>query len=134
MISTVVKKPTGPELHRKLGDAVRERRSQLRMTQGDVMAKGGPSQATIRHIESGEQQTYRRATLLDLEAALDWPMGTVDAILDGREPPQASTPERVDVRDIHIEIKRGGFDRTFVVPEGTSTDTILGAIRALLDD
>jgi hypothetical protein len=103
------------------------------MSQGDVMAKGGPSQATLRHIEAGGSQTYRRSTLLDLEAALEWPTGTIDAILAGDEPPAATTAGH-SADDIHIEVTRHGKARSVVVPEGTAPDTVLGAIRALLGD
>ena len=67
----------------RLGKLVRERRTQLGMTQVDVDKRGGPSVQTLRTIENNRSgrlcQRLRRA----LERALEWEQGSIDEILRG---------------------------------------------------
>lgn len=69
------------EAWRRLGRAVAGRRTELRLTQSDVAARGGPSLATMQAIEASRQDSYRDRTLADLEAALGWERGSVEAVL-----------------------------------------------------
>lgn len=70
----------------KLGQAVRDRRTKLHMTQEDVAQAGGPSDFTMSKIEQGDPGPYRRSTLAALERALQWKPGAVEAILAGEDP------------------------------------------------
>ena len=85
---------TGSDWQR-LGELVSERRGDLRLTQEEVRAAGGPSTATQRLIEGGHQSRYQPRILADLEAALGWQRGSVRRILAGGDPvlvPDALTP------------------------------------------
>lgn len=70
----------------RLADAVRDRRRELRMTQEDVRARGGPSTATLRQIERGSALDYRSGTTEPLEDAIGWRRGSVDTVLRGGDP------------------------------------------------
>ena len=120
-----------------LARSVRERRLDLGLTQAELTAKGGPGTVTIRHIEGAEQAHYRPATLRALEKALDWPRGTIDAILTGSPMPSPQAADAVVVDDgdvIVIEVKRKGRVRSIAVPTDTDTDTVLAAMRVFLED
>lgn len=83
---------------RRLARAVATRRAELRLNQGDLHPRGGPSLATVQSIESARTDTYRQRTLVDLERALDWKSGSVDAVLAGGEPTPfvATTQQTLD--------------------------------------
>ena len=66
---------------RELGDAVNWRRLRMRLPQ-DLSDRGGPGEITIRKIERGDGEGIRAKTRGELELALDWPTGLVDAILE----------------------------------------------------
>lgn len=67
----------------ELARAVVKRRSQLGLTQEQITARGGPSTATLRLIESAGQESYRGRTLFALDLALGWDEGTSLAISRG---------------------------------------------------
>lgn len=66
----------------RLADEVRKRRAEQRRPL-DLAPFGGPSEMTVRKIESGDAVSIRPQTRTRLEAALGWRDGTVDRILDG---------------------------------------------------
>jgi hypothetical protein len=70
----------------RLGRYVKERREHLRLAQHEVTVRGGPSVATVRNIEAATADRYRGRTFTQLEDALGWGRGSVDAILRGGEP------------------------------------------------
>lgn len=82
----------------RLAAEVCARRADLRLSQADVVARGGPSELTLRKIEKAQSVGgYRSATLNALDRALEWPLGTSRAILNHLPPPSAekSTPVSV---------------------------------------
>lgn len=86
---------TTPGDWKRLGRYIKQRRERLRMTQQDMYAKGGPSVATIRALEGGDQAAYRNKTYSQIEDSLEWTAGSVDAILTGGEPQdRGSIPAR----------------------------------------
>lgn len=71
----------------RLAALVRDRRTDLGMTQEDVRAAGGPGTATMRLIESGlQEKDHHPAILARLEDALRWRRGSVAAVLAGGDP------------------------------------------------
>lgn len=78
----------------RLGVRVRAQRDALKLTQEDVQALGGPCTATLRRIENGHAKTLSRSKRRDLERALRWPPGRVDAILTGSRRPRLPRPAR----------------------------------------
>lgn len=76
----------------KLGQAVRDRRTKLHMTQEDVARAGGPSDFTMSKIEAGGENIYRARTVAALERVLRWAPGAVQAILAGQSPADWELP------------------------------------------
>jgi hypothetical protein len=78
----------------RVAEYVRERRTDLGMTQADVQAEGGPATATQRLIEGALRDSYQPAILGRLERALRWKRGSIRAIRNGGEPmPEAPLSE-----------------------------------------
>ena len=69
-----------------LGDAVRHRRKELGLTQADVTARGGPSVETVRAIENNRAGRLGRQSRRALERAIEWDVGSIDAVLEGAAP------------------------------------------------
>jgi len=67
---------------RQVGAAVRQRREALGLAQG----VGDVSAATWRKVEKGVDPPYRRATLIAIARALDWPDDAIARMLAGRPP------------------------------------------------
>lgn len=74
---------TKPEGIARLGRAVRDRRTELRMTQDDVARAGGPSDVTVRNVESATVSRVNAGTLGKLDHALQWEVGTASSHLQG---------------------------------------------------
>lgn len=68
-----------------LADAVRQRRTALRVRQSDLEALGGPSAGTVKNIEQAARSKYSARTFSQLETALSWPPGAARKILDGHD-------------------------------------------------
>ena len=77
----------------RLARYVRQRRDELGLTQEEVAARGGPSTATIRLIETAAQSAYRAKSLRQLAEALGWTPDSPLAILNDREPQAAGAAE-----------------------------------------
>jgi transcriptional regulator with XRE-family HTH domain len=73
-----------------LGRLVRERRTELGLTQAEVQSAGGPSPATLYLIEAGRRGSYRPQVLRRLERALGWPAGSVRRALAGHPVPEGA--------------------------------------------
>lgn len=78
----------------RLGDMVRKRREELGLTQAEVQSLGGPSTASLRAIENKRARSLSVTKRRDLERALYWASGSVEAILDDREPPPSLPADR----------------------------------------
>lgn len=68
-----------------LADRVKARRRENGWTQADVAKKGGPSAGAISQIERSLIESPAEDLLVKLDAALEWPSGTADAILRGAD-------------------------------------------------
>lgn len=103
---------TKPEDIARLGRAVRDRRTELRMTQDGVASAGGPSDVTIRNIEAAKVKRINRVTLAKLDTGLGWTPGTAAAHLDGASGDDVSTAPRpmyvheASDADLLLEISR----------------------------
>lgn len=88
-----------PLNHSELGEAVRNRRKELGLSQRDAADRSkwidarfyggdkGISEKAWQVIEQAAEQEPRRHTLLMIDGVLGWPEGTAHAILWGQEPP-----------------------------------------------
>lgn len=72
------------------------------MTQSQVQQEGGPSPALLRTIESGRARSMSRSKRRDLERVLGWRLGSVDDILAGGEPADASEPVEIQGIQQHL--------------------------------
>ncbi|MFC9895306.1 helix-turn-helix domain-containing protein [Nocardia sp. NPDC127579] len=66
-----------------LAEQVKARRREKGWTQADVARNGGPSAGTISQIERCLSEDPAADTLAKLDAGLQWPEHTADAILRG---------------------------------------------------
>lgn len=90
-----------------LAKHVRTRRHELGMTLLEMSSKGGPSHMTILNIENGKRAKYRADTLLKLDTALDWPVGSAVQLLENDTPPaevpiETALATREDARALRI--------------------------------
>lgn len=77
---------------KRLGDAVRARRSVLDLTQDQLKPKGGPSNTTISKIEQGVADAVSASTLRKLDRSLGWDEGMARLILNGGDAPGPADP------------------------------------------
>ncbi|WP_224153475.1 helix-turn-helix domain-containing protein [Mycobacterium avium] len=67
-----------------LGEAVRERRIELGLTQEQLAERGGPSTPTLRAIENNRAGRLSPRLRRSLERTLQWSAGSVDQVLAGQ--------------------------------------------------
>ena len=95
----------------KLGTAVRDRRTELGLTQTDVSDQGGPSVETLRLIERNRAGRLSPRIRRSLERVLQWQSGSIDAVLDGDAPtpapdaPQTSGTDRFALAKQVVSLK-----------------------------
>jgi len=77
-------------LWEKLGQQVRDRRTELGLTQTEVAERGGPSVETLRALENNRAGRLSPRVRRALERVLQWQTGSIDVVLDGGVP----TPTR----------------------------------------
>lgn len=103
-VRTLLRMATGsgsPPDWKNLASHVVKRRKALDWTQADLQAAGGPSTATLRHIEGASSESYKPYILRKLERGLRWTDGSVDRCLAGGEPlnisdeASFSSPQRI---------------------------------------
>lgn len=70
----------------RLAEVVLARRQELRLSQREVLERGGPSNATMTQIENGMARNPSEATLRKLDHALMWEPGSARRVLDGVDP------------------------------------------------
>jgi len=78
----------------RLGRLVRQRRMSLGMNRDTASHRAGFSRETWRKIEGGEKVSDY--SLARAERVLGWPVGTVDQILEGKEPPTNEAPAPIE--------------------------------------
>jgi transcriptional regulator with XRE-family HTH domain len=125
----------------RLGDEVRLRRKQLKLTQPDVAQRGGLSVATVRAVETNRSGRLSRRLRRALERAIEWQDGSIDAVLDGGAP-RAINPAGVATPAVSAETARAAAER-FAVAQRLVTmrqaflehrDHMSEAARAAMDD
>lgn len=78
---------TEQEARRPLSEAMDARRVELDLRWRDVAARAGLSVEAINALRAGRSGSPTPRTKTNLERALLWPPGTIDAYLERREPP-----------------------------------------------
>ncbi|MFI6594895.1 hypothetical protein ACIBHX_01535 [Nonomuraea sp. NPDC050536] len=75
----------------RVAKAVVERRNDRGWTQVDIAVTGPLSVDRVQAIEGARSTRYSPRTIANLERALEWQKGSVQAILDGKEPTPAES-------------------------------------------
>jgi hypothetical protein len=118
----------------RLADAVRERRTELGLTQEDARAAGGPSTATLRLIEGALQDSYQPSTLRELEKALRWERGSVVRILAGGDPVPQRDLRAVPIRKEDLPAVLQDLDLDRLAPYIEEVDRHIADVRPWQDD
>lgn len=106
----------------RVADAIRARRTELGLTQPDVTTRGGPSKALLHQIESAHPKGYDDYTIRRLEQALDWEPGSIQDIVDGREPtPVEHQEEPSPAEDPRVVTVAAGGWRVDIHPNPNAT-------------
>ena len=84
------------EPRRRLANAVRSRRLALRLSQAQLAAEAGITERTVRLIEHADDADRTMSTMRGVAQALGWTPESLDLILAGQEPVEASAPKPVD--------------------------------------
>lgn len=79
----------------RLAQVLEARITDLRMTQSEIQANGGPSPAKVREILNGRSTTLSPSKRRDLERAIKWAPGSIDTVLAGGQPVPLSDESQV---------------------------------------
>lgn len=112
----------GGDAWRRVGDAIRARRTELRLTQKEAARAGGLSEPVWNVIEGARQTNYRLDTLHGVTRALGWSADSIDRILAGDEPtvqtrglvPLADAGAEVAELRARVELLESGLQRVEV--------------------
>lgn len=111
-----------------LGRAVRARRTDLHLLQGDLVQRSGLSLSTISGIERGLATSLRANSLLALDRALDWPEGTAAMHYSGL------TTVRHAIRELGGSPPRGSKYRELLIALAQMTDEDIELIVATINE
>lgn len=75
-----------------LGNAMKQRRLALNLTQSDVAELAGVTVRTVGKLERSEATKVKALTAAGIERALQWAPGSLDAIHNGGEPTELQQP------------------------------------------
>lgn len=95
----------------RLADAVKQRRVDLRLSQEEMQARGGPSTTKMSQIEAAKPPYPRGATQRRLEQALGWAAGSVDKVIAGGVPEFVRASEPASNISPHAVYMMGRFSR-----------------------
>jgi hypothetical protein len=76
----------------RLAAHIELRLNDLRLQFKDIPDRGGPSTAKVREMRNGSSHTLSRSKRRDLERALEWAQGSVEAVLAGGNATVIRTP------------------------------------------
>ncbi len=72
-----------------MAEAIRQRRSELGLTQKDVWRRGGPANSTLTALEGAVDVAVTPSTLRKVDDGLGWEKGTAASLLHGGRPAAA---------------------------------------------
>lgn len=84
-----------PAAWKEVGDRLRARRMELRMTIEEVAEKGDTSPVSVSNLEAGERTSYRLLTLSRVASGLGWQFDAIPTMLAGGEPRVITMPDQV---------------------------------------
>jgi transcriptional regulator with XRE-family HTH domain len=114
----------------RLGAAVKKARKERRITQPRLGELVGVSRTVIQNIESGRAYAKVTGSLRDLEVALGWKRGSIEAILDGGDPIPAG--EANSTADGAVAVNTEGLPMRIAqtLAEGATLDTTIVPLSA----
>lgn len=125
-----------PEAWARLGQALRTARNHRGLSQQELAAEAGVSARAVQDAEGGTVPKARMPySIGKIAAALGWPEGGVEAVLDGAAPPDAGWQD-VPVRQQLAEEKLEGILTSAMVRamSGTPAAEIRAATKIALDE
>ncbi|WP_405794047.1 helix-turn-helix domain-containing protein [Streptomyces sp. NBC_01506] len=125
-----------PEAWARLGHALRTARNHRGLTQQDLAAEAGVSSRAVQVAEGGAVPKARMPYSIDkIAAALGWPEGAVEAVLDGAAPPDGGWQDVSVQRQLAEERVEGILTSAMVrAMSGTSAAEIRAATKIALDE
>lgn len=87
-----------PRAHKRLDQAMNDRRVELDMTWGEVATRARIAEVTLRAIRKGDNNPGE-LTARRIEDALQWEHGSIDAVLNGGEPTPQTNQRQQDWYD-----------------------------------
>ncbi len=115
-----------------LGEAVRERRLELGLSQRALAQQAGVALLTLRRIESG--QPVRALSVQHLDEALGWPRGRTRELLGDRHDTSPGNEQSVGVRRDHQQEQSLLLLVTRRERQTATDDELVGALRLLVDE
>lgn len=109
-----------------LAQHMETRRQELRLTWDQVAVRGSITAETLRQVRIGDRP-IRPLTKRAIEEGLDWPAGTVDAILTGLTAQPLDRPDATDLMEFIAMVRE-------VLESRFTADTKLRMIGELVDD
>ncbi|WP_157772998.1 helix-turn-helix domain-containing protein [Rhodococcoides fascians] len=106
----------------RLGIMVRQRRTELGLTQRQVTARGGPAGPVISNVERAVSSTISASTLDKLDIGLGWAAGSSERALTGEVPL---------VEDVPVDADRSLVPDGFVAVPATAVASLLSTVHAL---
>jgi len=77
-----------PQAWARLGQALKQAREHLGLSQDDLASHAGVATASVQSAEYGKPPKGRMPyTIAKIASTLGWPVGAVDAVLEGEAPP-----------------------------------------------
>lgn len=124
-----------PDAWARLGRALRNAREHRGLTQQDLGEMAGTSARSVQDAEGGAVPKARMPyTIGRIAAALGWPEGAVDAVLDGKAPPGDGWQD-VPVQQLDEEQLAGIMTTAMVrATEHTTSAEIRAATQIALDE
>ncbi|MFF9279576.1 helix-turn-helix domain-containing protein [Streptomyces griseosporeus] len=122
-----------PEAWARLGRALRESRERQGLSQAELATRADVSTKSVQDAEAGKVPKSRMPyTLARIAAALGWPAGAVDSVLDGGEPPGGWQNVRVEIEEDQV----GSIIANAMVraTENTTSAEIRNATKIALDE
>lgn len=125
-----------PEAWARLGQFLLRARRTRRLSQAELADLAGVSTASVQSAEAGTVPKSRMPyTLPAIATALGWPPGTVEAVLDGGDSPDAGWRDISVQQQIDAEQLGGIMTNAMVrAMEGTPAAEIRAATQIALDE
>jgi transcriptional regulator with XRE-family HTH domain len=122
-----------PDTWARLGRALRESRERQGLTQGELAKKAHVATKSVSDAEAGKVPKARKPyTLEGIAQALGWPVGAVDSVLSGGEPPGGWQDVRAGMEGDEVEAI---FTNAMVRATNNATAAeIRNAVKIAMDD